>query len=211
MINRPFVIGLVGGIASGKSSVAHALVELGAVLIDADEIARRVTDLPLVLQQLCREFGDSILTPEGKLNRKSLAALVFGDQEGNQQQRLRLEDIVHPLVKQDICCTLAHFQSLPVPPLAIILDIPLLIETGWESSCDFIIYIDTPRSSRIRRANERGWSEEELLRREHSQLPLEEKRKSATHIFPNDDCDQPELTRRIRRLWDQMLASVERK
>ncbi|QDV24278.1 dephospho-CoA kinase [Aureliella helgolandensis] len=179
---RPFVVGFVGGIAAGKTHFGAALESLGAVRIDADAIGHRVLQDPAVQSRLCELFGDAIVRSDGTLDRKALAACVFGDTPVAKAAKLQLEELVHPRIHALAVAKLQEYQAACEPPVVVVIDAPLLLEAGWAPYCDAIIFIETPFAVRARRALERGWTETHLRDREASQLPLNEKRKQATHV-----------------------------
>lgn len=189
---RPVVIGLTGGIASGKSSAAALLAELGAAVLDADAIARSVLDEPAVRAKLLQRFGASIAAAGGEvgtIDRAALARLTFGHPE----ELAYLEALVHPRVREELARRLArHLADQDVP--AIVLDVPLLHEaspTGAPSPldepCDLLVHVESPPAERRRRVVEqRGWAGDELARRESHQLPVDEKRRRADFVLQND-------------------------
>ncbi len=125
------IVGLVGGVASGKSFVGRTLAELsGGVVINADEVAREVVQQPHILKQLCDEFGSEIVDASGQLIRTQLAALVFGDSSEAQARRLRLNAIVHPEVRIRSLAKINEVRAKNHNEL-IVIDAPLLLETGW--------------------------------------------------------------------------------
>ncbi len=191
---KPIVIGIVGGIACGKSQVTQMLSEMGASVISADKIAHAVLCLPDIVQALIQAFGVGILTDssaatassEPTIDRKKLGALVFGNQsESNASQRRKLlESIVHPRIREIAKSQLESMQALPSVN-TIVLDAPLLIEGGWLPFCDKVIYVDAPVELREAWAMRRGWSAEELRNRESAQMSLTDKKKMATDVLQN--------------------------
>lgn len=191
-IKKPVVIGVVGGIASGKSEVTRLLGEMNAVVISADEIAHRVLLMPDVRETLVSIFGDGILQESfaapnetRQIDRKKLGPMVFGDTQDNQVKRKKLEAIVHPRIRELGRAELASLVKKASHPM-IILDAPLLIEGGWLPYCDRVLFVDSPESMRKQRAIERGWTEKEWRDREAAQLGLAEKRRSASDVLVND-------------------------
>jgi dephospho-CoA kinase len=197
---RSLLIGLVGGVASGKSAVARFLAECGALWLDCDKLAHRVLDQPEVVGELRALFSDDIVQPNGQVDRQRLAGLVFGENPAATARRRSLEAIIHPrvraLVEQQIAQAGNRYP-------AIIVDAPLLIEAGWEKLCDRVVMVDTPDPLRGQLAAARGWSPEELARREASQMPLEEKRRHATDTILNDG-SLAELSQRVELLWQRI-------
>ncbi len=202
---RPLVVGVVGGIASGKSQVTRMLGALNATLISADEIAHRVLLEPEVMDLLLKMFGKNILVANGNnpgltpaIDRKRLASLVFGDSADSQRMRKKLEAIVHPRIRQIAKSELDTLKQDASTHL-IILDAPLLIEGGWLPYCDRVIYVDSPDAMRKQRALERGWSAQQWQDRESAQMSLSEKKKHATDVLVNDGTIQ-QLTQRVLEL-----------
>ena len=201
----PFVVGVVGGIASGKSQVTRMLGALNATIISADEIAHRVLLEPEVMDSLVEMFGKNILNANGNhsgltraIDRKKLASLVFGDSADSRTMRKKLESIVHPRIRRIAKSeleTLRRDTSIRM----IVLDAPLLIEGGWLPYCDRVIYVDSPDAVRKQRAIERGWIGQEWQDRESAQLSLSEKKKHATDVLVNDGTIE-ELTQRVLEL-----------
>ena len=204
-IKAPIVVGVVGGIASGKSQVTRMLVGMNGTIISADEIAHRVLREPEVMEALVQMLGKSILLENGNqpgfsrtIDRKKLASLVFGDSASSQTMRKKLEAIVHPRIRQIAKSeleTLRRDTSIRM----IVLDAPLLIEGGWLPYCDRVIYVDSPDAVRKQRAIERGWIGQEWQDRESAQLSLSEKKKHATDVLVNDGTIE-ELTQRVLEL-----------
>jgi dephospho-CoA kinase len=196
---RPLVIGIVGGIASGKSTVAQAFADLGCVVGDSDLHAREALAQPDVRKQLIEWWGDDILNTQGDPDRTKIAAIVFRD----PAQRARLEALIHPLVHARRARQIAESTDAP----AFIIDAPLLLEAGVDKECDAVVFVETPRDVRLKRAKEnRGWDEQEFTRREKAQLDLKAKRARADHIIPNTD-DRATLARRCKDLLERIRAT----
>ncbi|WP_442601450.1 dephospho-CoA kinase [Paenibacillus sp. KN14-4R] len=175
-------IGLTGGIACGKSTVAAKLVQLGAILIDADVIAREVV-LPGTpgLQQIKERFGQEVLNEDGTLNRKALGSLVFG----NEVKRLALNAILHPLIRARIESRMTE-EQLANPDKLVVVDIPLLYESGYEVIFEQVMVVYIPRDKQIERLMSRdGYNIEEAESRLHSQMNIEEKRQRADIVIDN--------------------------
>ncbi|KRA37287.1 MULTISPECIES: dephospho-CoA kinase [unclassified Nocardioides] len=163
-------VGLTGGIASGKSTVSTILRELGAVVIDADQLAREVVARGTPgLAAVVEAFGPELLTADGDLDRPKMGALVFGDEE----QRRRLEAIVHPLVFERY----AELEASAPADGIVVHDIPLLVESGRATEFDAVIVVDAPTEVQIERmVRDRGWTEEEARARIAAQATREERR-----------------------------------
>ncbi len=177
------IIGILGGIGSGKSSVVRQVTDFRLQIIDADRIGHDLLTDPDVLHQLTRSFPASIFDSDGQVIRSELARLVFGDSADQQSALHQLEQIIHPAIRREIK---ARIQSAESGTDAIILDAAILLETGWSDECSHLIFIDTPEHLRIERVrSNRNWTAEELQRREAAQLPLTEKKQRADFIVDN--------------------------
>ena len=191
---RPVVIGLLGGIASGKSSVARLLAELGAVVIDADVEARAALDEPAVIDALVARHGREILAEGGRsVERGELARRTFG----HPAHLSHLEGLIHPLVRERTAKKLDDLSARGEAP-AVVLDVPLLLEASpLLARCDFLLFVESPPSERRQRAMaRRGWSEGELARREAHQIAPDEKRRRADAVIVNDGTEA-ELRRSV--------------
>ena len=199
---RPVIIGLVGGVASGKSTVARLLSERGAVALDADKMAHDALVAKEVRDTLVARWGETILNDAGQIDRAAVAQRVFGDSPEAAGERRELEAILHPRVRQQVESAIQSAAQAGVP--AVVIDAPLLLEAGWGPSCDQIVLVDAPESIRRTRAEGRGWSSEEFARREAAQMPIEEKRASATIVIKNAS-GADELDREIESVWQRLV------
>ncbi|MDR0126593.1 dephospho-CoA kinase [Bacillus zhangzhouensis] len=175
------VIGLTGGIASGKSTVSQMIKEQGIRVVDADVIAKEavVKGTP-ALRQIVQTFGEDVLLPNGELNRQQLGALIFSDEE----KRKQLNAIVHPEVRKEMLKQ--RDEGINHQETFVVLDIPLLFESQLESLVDRIIVVyTTPELQLSRLMSRNDLSEEEALNRIHSQQPLEEKCQKADRVIEN--------------------------
>lgn len=173
-------IGLIGGIGSGKSRVAEALAQRGAVVITADTLGHEALRQPAIRQALVSRWGNAILT-DGEIDRKKLAAIVFA----NEEDRRFLESCSFPWIEQQIRERIQAAQADPKVPM-VVLDAAIMLETGWGKECDRILFVDAPRELRLARLKEqRGWTEADLAAREQAQMPLDQKRKFAHAIIEN--------------------------
>lgn len=173
------VIGIVGGIGSGKSAAARAFEKLGCVVSDSDQAVREVLARPEVAEELASWWGRGVLDDAGKVDRKRVAEIVFED----EYQRRRLEGLVHPLVRESREDLIAKAREQGAK--GVVVDAPLLFEAGVDSECDAVVFVETPRSVRLERVKSRGWDAQELDRRENAQMPLEEKRRRSDHVLVN--------------------------
>ena len=176
------LIGLTGGIASGKSLVAGELKRLGAYLIDADEIAREVVKRGLpAYSEIVKEFGEKILNPDKTINRKELGRIVFS----NPELRKRLEQITHPRIRKKIEAEISAIKAKN-PKAVIVVDAALLIEGGLYKKMDKVIVVCADEKTQIKRLTERdGLAIEDAKNRISSQMPLREKRKYADFVVEN--------------------------
>ncbi len=193
------VIGLVGGVASGKSFVARELERLGAATLDADRAGHDVLQQPEVVEAIRRQWGDEVLEAGGAVDRKALARIVFGDDPKAREQRRILEEITHPRIGQQILeQARRHAENGAVR--ALVLDAPVMLEAGWDALCDYIIFVDAPRDVRLSRALSRGWTRDDFAAREKAQETLEKKRERADFVIDNGK--DPEYTRaQVERFW----------
>ena len=175
-------IGLTGNIGSGKSTVARHFADLGAAVIDADQLARDATRDPEVLHQIAEQLGADLIT-DGQLDRAKTAERVFNDEDARQT----LNRIVHPRVGLFRKWRVNELMNADAPPPLIVSDIPLLYETGLEPEFDAVVVVYASLDTRIRRVQERsGLSEEEIRARDAAQMPLEDKCDRADYIIDND-------------------------
>ncbi|MCH2133965.1 MAG: dephospho-CoA kinase [Phycisphaerales bacterium] len=197
--NRIPVIGLTGGIGSGKSLVASVLARRGCVVADADTLAKQALDEPGVLETLRSRWGDSIVGDDGRADRQAIAGIIFQD----DQQRAWLESILHPLVEDQRA---AMFAAAPPETPALVIDAPLLLEAGLAERCDSILFVEAAEEARLERVQrDRSWDAAELARREAAQFPLDEKRSMAHHVLQNDG-DVEDLARSVEDYLDTLIS-----
>jgi dephospho-CoA kinase len=178
---RKPVVGLVGGIGSGKSAVADAFAARGARVISGDQIAHEALRQPEVKAQIARRWGPDMLDEHGEVRRRRLGAVVFAD----EAERKALEALVHPWIKGRIRQEAAAAQADPAVRL-VVLDAAVMLEAGWHDVCDRLVFVDAPRELRLRRvAGQRGWGDQEMEARERAQLPLTAKAARADHALDN--------------------------
>lgn len=175
------IIGLTGGIASGKSTVSSMFEELGCVIIDADKVARDVVKPGQQgLEAVTARFGPQILTPEGELDRKALGEIIFNDEE----KRKELNSILHPLIRGKM--QEKKEEALREKPPLIIMDIPLLFESQLEQTVEAVIVVYVPPDQQLERLMHRDQiSKEEAQRKIDSQMPIDEKKKRAHFLINN--------------------------
>jgi dephospho-CoA kinase len=176
------IIGITGSLGTGKTTVAKVFQRLGAVVLDADEIARRLVEPNTpAWNKIKGYFGEGILRKDGKINRRALAKDVFSD-----RRRLnKLCGIIHPLVYKELGRKVKEIKKLN-PEAVIALDIPLLLESGGRSKVDKLVVVTAGREAQIRRtAGKSGLTRKEALRRIEAQMPISEKEKAADFVINN--------------------------
>ena len=190
-------VGLTGGIASGKSTVSAILRELGAVVIDADELARDVVARGTPgLAAVVEEFGPDLLTHEGDLDRAAMGALVFTDEAA----RRRLEAIIHPLVFERIVALEGEAPAGAV----VVHDIPLLAESGRADTFDAVIVVEAPEEVQVERmTRDRGWTEADARSRIAAQATAEDRRAVATYLVENSG-SREELRRQVEKIYAEL-------
>ena len=180
------LVGLVGGIGSGKSTVTRELARrMKVAILDADKAGHDALKQVPVKDALRTAFGGGIFDECGEVVRSQLAKRVFGDDEIAQQNRSVLEQIVHPVLRADL---VKQWQTArdQAQVEVVLLDAPILLESGWKELCDAVVFIDTPLMRRqVWTRASRGWSSDELARREASQWPLDRKREASDFVIDN--------------------------
>lgn len=176
------IIGILGGICSGKSTVAAEFARLGCKVIDADEIAKNLLDKKDIKDTIKDMFGEDILGCAGKIDRKKLAGIVFTDTE----KLSLLNKVIHPLLlarAEQLIDKYNHSDQIK----AIVLDMPLLVEVGWDKRCDKLIFVDCERQIRVDRAKNSGFFDENQLKiRENFQISLDNKLAIADNVIDNN-------------------------
>lgn len=193
-------IGLTGGIATGKSTVSSLMVRKGALLVDADVIAREVM-LPghPVLGEVAAHFGQVILLPDGQLDRKKLGEIIFN----NPEQRLALNGITHPAIRLEIRSRMEAYEAAE-PDRLVVVDIPLLYESGLQSLFKGVLVVYTPRAVQLERLMRRdGISEEQAMARLNSQMDIELKKSMADYVIDNSG-SLAETERQLDKLWPRI-------
>lgn len=200
------IIGIVGGVASGKSLVADSLKALGAGVLDGDRAGHKVLEEPEVRAAIHRRWGDQVFTTATgeadrsslSVDRKALAKIVFAPPPDGPRELEHLEQLTHPRIR-----AMLEFQAAELAERgmeAAVLDAPVLMKAGWDSLCEKIVFVDAPREIRLARARERGWSDEEFQRREDAQKSLDVKRSRADVVI--DNSASPESTQaQLEKFW----------
>lgn len=204
---RLLVVGLTGGIASGKTEVDRALEDLGATVIDADAVARDIVQPGQPAYEACiREFGEGILGPDACIDRASLAALVFSDEE----KRRLLNRITHPAIVVEIVRRVnekaENLRPAEVP--AVIIDAALIVDIGATAIFDLLLVVTASEETRLgRMLSDRGMSEDEALSRIYSQIP-EEARVDMADLVIRNDGSLEELRQRVARVWEEIAQKA---
>jgi dephospho-CoA kinase len=198
------VIGLIGGIASGKSLVAECFARLSVEVLDADRAVHDILRDPEVIAMARRRWGDGILVGGAEIDRKTLARVVFAPPPDGPRERAELERIVHPRVRERFVRRIEEL-SQDVDRKAVVIDAPLILEAGWAPMCRHLVFVHADRVLRLSRARERGWSDEEFSAREAAQMPLEEKRAKADIVIDNSGSPEQTYTQ-IEQFWDRLEA-----
>ena len=208
---KPLVVGVVGGIGSGKSQVTRLLAEAGALVISGDALGHEALRQPEIRDRIVRRWGKELLDEGGDIQRRKLGGIVFAD----PSELRALEEMVHPWIKRRIreeieaargagilpAAALAGKMPAPPAPL-IVLDAAIMLEAGWGDACDVILFVEVPRDVRLKRISlQRGWTEKEVAAREEAQWPLADKRSRADIVLENSGSPDD-----LRRQVEALLA-----
>jgi dephospho-CoA kinase len=197
---NPPVIGLLGGIAAGKTTVAHMLVDLGATVVSADEIGHAVLERPETRERILARWGKEVQDEAGKVDRERLSERVFGD----PHELGALEAITHPAILATMREQILQARKSP-DVAAIVVDAPLLLEAELNGLCDALVFIECPSDVRVARAATRGWDASELDCRESHQQPLDAKRERARFIIDGSAPLETTL-QQVQQLWQEILG-----
>jgi dephospho-CoA kinase len=201
--HMPFVVGLTGGIGSGKSTAASCFLEHGAVVIDADQISRGLTAPgSAVIGELAGKFGGGILQPDGALDRAALAAIVFKD----KTRLSELNEIMHPRIRAGALAQIAKAD----PDQITVYDMPLLVETNSVDMCDVVVVIDLDVERQIQRlVADRGMSVEQAEARIHNQSSREVRNIAATWVIDNNET-QREFEQACFFVWEEIVKRAHK-
>jgi dephospho-CoA kinase len=196
------IVALTGGIGSGKSTVGELFQQLGAVVVDSDQLAREVVERgSLGFEQIVTLFGDEILK-NGEINRSSLAEIIFKD----PAKRKDLEQITHPLIRK----AFSDIVSKSGDQAIVINQIPLLVESKYEYNFDHVITVSTSEDKRIERLLAKGYTREQIQNRMKSQASDLEREKIADSIIQNNE-GEIELLAQVEKIWEQLQFKLKRK
>jgi len=197
---RKPVIGILGGIGSGKTSVAAEFEKLGCGRIDADKIAHNLLDTKAVKNKIVTSLGKQLLDKKGNIDRKKLADIVFT----NPAQLSEINDIVHPPVVARIESLIEQLNRAE-QITAIVLDMPLLLEVGWHKRCDYIIFVKCELKTRLQRAKKIGiFNKNQLQARENFQISLDRKAEIADNVVENNS-GYSELARQVAKIFSYIV------
>jgi dephospho-CoA kinase len=203
-VSRRFLlVGLTGGLATGKSTVSRVFQSLGCVVLDADVLAREVVEPGQpALAAIVREFGSEVLQPDGTLDRKRLGGIVFADPD----RRRRLEAITHPAIRDRFLAHLAELEAQGFEGL-VLWDAPVMIETGGHTAMDRLVVVVTNAATQRARALGRDGDPADAERKIASQMPLAEKAALADHVIDNSG-DRAATEARTREVHAALLADL---
>lgn len=195
------VVGITGGIASGKSTIAKMLTSLGAKAIDADTICHRLMDNKEIREKVCQKWGKQILDKHGKVDRSLLGKIVFTDKE----EISALNDILHPKVIKKIKDQIAAIAGKGKTS-AIVIDAALLVESNLDCLCDRIVFVDAGKHICVNRAQiEREWPAHEITKREKFQNSTRQKKEQSDFIIDNNLSKENTL-KQVKVFWDQFIV-----
>lgn len=188
-------IGLLGGIASGKSLVARALVRRGAILLDADAAGHQVLREPEIEAAVRARWGDSVFGADGHIHRPALARIVFAPPPQGPAELAYLESLTHPRIGERLREQIDQLAA-DGKPHVLVLDAPVMLKAGWNQFCDLLLFVDADPSTRLQRALARGWTADDFHRREAAQEPIDYKRSLADAVIQNSgppDAIEPQI------------------
>lgn len=203
MSDEKTIIGILGGICSGKSTVAAEFERLGCGLVDADRIVHELLDTDAVKQQITAAFGQDVLGGDGRIDRSELAEMVFASSEGVE----KCNAIIHPLVFARCEELISDFNECQEVK-AVVLDMPLLAEVGWSERCDKLVFVDCKAEIRAHRGAKKGaGSKNKLKKRENFQISLDRKGKIADYTI-NNNSDFPAVAGQVGRIFSIIINNV---
>ncbi len=193
------IIGILGGIGSGKSTIAAELAKLGCKVIDADRIAHELLDESIVREKVADIFGQAVLDSSGKIDRVKLAKAAFAD----EQMLESLNRIIHPPVLKRTQELIEKFESQNQVK-AIVLDMPLLVEVGWHKKCDKLIFVNCEKKIRLQRAEKMGFNKNQIKIRENFQISLDNKVSLADNTIENNS-DFSTIVRQVTEIFSYIV------
>ncbi len=200
------IIGVLGGVASGKSAVAKMFEQLGAMRLDADRVGHDVLEETDVVASSLNRWGEQIRDPQGGLDRRAIARLVFAPTPQAEEELRFLERLTHPHITEQLKRDIATAAEQGYG--AVVLDAAVMIKAGWDRLCNRMVFVDVPRVERERRARQRGWTAAQFAAREASQLPLALKRQRAQIVIDNSGTLE-ETFDQVRTVWSTWQAAYD--
>ena len=188
-------VGLTGSIGTGKSTVVQIFKKLGAYVISADEIVHKLLEKEEIKKKIRELFGD-VFTPEGKVDRRKVAEIVFDD----ERKRKQLEGILHPLVFEEIRKFFEEVSKKD-PKAVAVAEVPLMIETGSYKNYDIIVVVYAPKDTQLKRLTKKGLNKEEAEKRITAQMPIEEKVKYADIVIENTG-SLKDLEKEVKKVYE---------
>jgi dephospho-CoA kinase len=197
------IIGLLGGIASGKSLVAEQFCKLGAGLLDGDRAGHEVLRLPDVKQLVRERWSATVFDNHGEVDRRALGRIVFDSSPAGRRELDYLERITHPLIGDRLRQQAADLAD--EGRAVAVLDAPVMLKAGWDKFCNHIVFVEAPEEIRRARAIARGWRQEDIAAREAVQEPIDFKRQRADYLIDNSGSRDATLAQ-VERLWRVLTA-----
>jgi dephospho-CoA kinase len=200
--NTMILIGVTGGIASGKTEVSQVFRNKGAVVLSGDQIGKEIVETdPKVLQGLVRSFGEAILERDGKLDRRKLGRIAFASEESKDKLNL----IVHPHLLRELRARIENLRKKNQKAVVVI-DAALVVEWGLENELDYLVFVESKREDKIRRLRKlKGYCRKEALDRIKSQLPERTKKGKADFVIRNDE-GLAELEEKADKVWKRIVG-----
>jgi dephospho-CoA kinase len=193
------IIGIIGGIGSGKSTVAAEFAKLGCKVIDADKIVHELLDRIIVKENIINAFGRAVLDSKDQIDRRKLGSTVFADAD----KLSMLNGIIHPFVIERVEELIEQYKQQNQIK-AIVLDMPLLVEIGWAGRCDKLIFVDCKEKIRAERAQKMGFDKNQLKIRENFQISLDKKKKLADNTIENNS-DFSAMVRQVADIFSEIM------
>jgi dephospho-CoA kinase len=204
---RKSVVGIIGGIGSGKSTVARQFQSLGASLVEADEVGHEVLRLSEVKQEARERWGEGVFGPDGEIDRQRLAEIVFEPSPSGKRERESLERLVHPLIGRRLRRRIEALRKDPRVGV-IVVDAAVLLEAGWHDAVDVLVFVEAPRADRLARVREaRHWDSNQLKSRELAQKPLSWKRQRADYVIGNSGSREQTL-QQVERIYTTLTQDL---
>jgi len=200
------VIGIAGGVGSGKSSVARHFASLGAVSFDADQIGHEVLGEMDVKEQLVGRWGASVTNGAGVIDRAAVAKIVFDQSPEALRELSFLEEVMHPRIAQRLKERIDDLEQVGEQEI-LVLDAAVMFKAGWDRFCNKFVFVEATESDRLARCQERGWTAEEFQSREANQQTLGLKRSQADWIVDNSGSSEDTFDQ-VRKIWNELLELV---